>query len=66
MKFINYNDVINKLVKCAYSNRKIDTCEDIISIINDIPVVNMDFVRTERVYFYDSGEKFRTLYEVIE
>lgn len=66
MTFINYNDIIEKLVKCAYANRKVDTWEDIIAVINEIPTVGMDYIGTEEILLHNGKKKFRRLYEVIE
>lgn len=40
MKFINYDNIIEKLTHCAYASRKVETWEDIIAIINEIPAVD--------------------------
>lgn len=66
MKLLNYNDVIDKLVHCAYSNRKVDTWEDIIAIINNIPTTDMNYVGEQKVIRHNGDVATHKLYEVIE
>lgn len=35
--YVKYDDLIEKLVQCAYSFRSIETWEDVIAIVNEIP-----------------------------
>ena len=37
MECVKYDDLIDKLVACAYSFKRVETREDVIGIINKIP-----------------------------
>ena len=37
MKCVKYDDLIDKLMTCAYSFKRVETWEDIINIINEVP-----------------------------
>ena len=37
MKCVKYDDLINKLMTCAYIFKRVETWEDIINIINEVP-----------------------------
>lgn len=36
MKCVKYDDLIDKLMTCAYSFKRVETWEDIINIINEV------------------------------
>ena len=37
MKCVKYDDLIDKLMTCAYRFKRVETWEDIINIINEVP-----------------------------
>ena len=37
MKCVKYDDLIDKLMTCAYSFKRVETWEDIVNIINEVP-----------------------------
>lgn len=40
MLCVKYDDLIEKLVQCAYSFKHVETWEEIIDIINEIPLID--------------------------